>query len=94
LARHPEAFADHGAEFWLGPGGDAEKALKFAQANLALRRTPRALELVLQAASATRNAPIACDAAGQVRGIGHLWPSLRTITSQVLASCGQPPLSS
>lgn len=94
LARHPEAFADHGAEFWLAAGADAQKALRFAEANLAVRRTPRAYELVLQAASAARNTPIACDAAGQVRGFGHLWPSLRTITSQVLASCGQPPLSS
>ncbi len=31
VARHPEAFADHAAEFWLGPGGEPHRALPLAR---------------------------------------------------------------
>ena len=49
LARHPEAFADHAAEFWLTIGGDPGRALRLARQNLALRPTPRARALVCRA---------------------------------------------
>lgn len=44
VARHPEAFADHAAEFWL-EAGDAESAAHLAKLNLEVRNTPRAREL-------------------------------------------------
>jgi tetratricopeptide (TPR) repeat protein len=53
LARHSLAFADHAAEFYLGPGADAERAWTLAQENLANRQTPRALALAIKAARAT-----------------------------------------
>jgi tetratricopeptide (TPR) repeat protein len=46
LTRHPAAFADHAAEFWLTIGGDPARALRLARQNLSLRQTPRARELV------------------------------------------------
>jgi tetratricopeptide (TPR) repeat protein len=46
LARHPHAFADHAAEFWLTIGGDPERALSLARQNLSLRQTARARALV------------------------------------------------
>jgi tetratricopeptide (TPR) repeat protein len=49
LARHPAAFADHAAEFWLTIGGDPARALRLAQQNLAFRPTPRAHALVRRA---------------------------------------------
>jgi tetratricopeptide (TPR) repeat protein len=49
LARHPAAFADHAAEFWLTIGGDRTRALRLAQQNLGLRSTPRAHALVRRA---------------------------------------------
>jgi tetratricopeptide (TPR) repeat protein len=49
LARHPEAFADHAAEFWLTIGGDPARALRLARQNLALRQSPRAHALVRRA---------------------------------------------
>ncbi|MFF8726296.1 hypothetical protein ACF073_07360 [Streptomyces sp. NPDC015171] len=49
LARHPEAYADHAAEFWLTVGGDPGRALRLALWNLALRPTPRARALVERA---------------------------------------------
>ncbi|MFE5581487.1 tetratricopeptide repeat protein [Kitasatospora sp. NPDC056531] len=46
LARHPEAYADHAAEFWLTVGGDPRRALRLALRNLEFRPTPRAHMLV------------------------------------------------
>jgi tetratricopeptide (TPR) repeat protein len=56
LARHPEAFADHAAEFWLTIGGDPERALRLARQNLSLRQTPRARALVHRASEPCRAA--------------------------------------
>jgi tetratricopeptide (TPR) repeat protein len=50
LAKHPLAFADHGAEFYLGSGGDPARALELAQLNLANRPTARAFALYEEAA--------------------------------------------
>ena len=52
LARHPEAFADHAAEFWLEAGGDPHRALALARRNLEVRQTPRAYELIDRATRA------------------------------------------
>ncbi|HEV8611175.1 MAG TPA: tetratricopeptide repeat protein [Thermoanaerobaculia bacterium] len=92
IARHPEAFADHAAEFWIAAGGDPKKALALAQTNLRVRRTPRAYELVLQAALAARESAVACDAAVHTGALSHQWPSLRALTSRALVTCGQPHL--
>ena len=51
LARHPEAFADHAAEFWLEAGADPHRALSLATMNLEVRPTPRAHELHSRAMS-------------------------------------------
>jgi hypothetical protein len=42
MARHPEAYAGHAAEFWLAVGGDPQRAHQASLQNLALRKTPRA----------------------------------------------------
>jgi tetratricopeptide (TPR) repeat protein len=55
IAVHPEAFADHAAEFWLGVGGDPNKALRLATLNFEVRRTPRGRELLHQAVLATNS---------------------------------------
>lgn len=47
LARNPLAFADHAAEFYLGPGADPAHARDLALQNFAARPTARAVELVL-----------------------------------------------
>jgi tetratricopeptide (TPR) repeat protein len=53
LARHPLAFADHAAEFYLGPGADPARAWDLARRNLANRQTDRAYLLAIKAAIAT-----------------------------------------
>ncbi len=52
VASHPEAFADHAAEFWLAAGGDSDKALRLARMNVEVRKTPRAYGLLAQAVAA------------------------------------------
>jgi predicted Zn-dependent protease len=52
VARHPEAFADHAAEFWLAAGANPEKALLLARMNVEVRKTPRSFRLLAQAVSA------------------------------------------
>jgi tetratricopeptide (TPR) repeat protein len=44
LERHLLAFADHGAEFYAGSGGDLRRALELARVNADNRPTLRALE--------------------------------------------------
>jgi tetratricopeptide (TPR) repeat protein len=71
IARHPEAFADHAAEFWLSVGGDPNKALRLATLNFKVRRTPRACELLHQAVLAANSREqefYACPAPGQGPG--------------------------
>jgi tetratricopeptide (TPR) repeat protein len=60
LSRDPLAFADHGAEFYLGPGRDPERAWVLAQQNLANRQTPRAAALAIKAAEASGHYADAC----------------------------------
>jgi tetratricopeptide (TPR) repeat protein len=52
VERHPEAFADHAAEFWLGVGGDPTTAVRLARRNFEVRKTPRAERLLSRAISA------------------------------------------
>jgi tetratricopeptide (TPR) repeat protein len=49
LVEYPEAFADHAAEFWLGPGANPNKALELARINFATRKTPRSHSLLSRA---------------------------------------------
>ena len=52
VASHPEAFADHAAEFWLAVGANPDKALPLARMNLEIRKTPRAYDLLARAVAA------------------------------------------
>jgi tetratricopeptide (TPR) repeat protein len=52
LEKHPLAYADHGAAFYLAGGNDPHRALELARLNLANRPTLRAFEQALEAANA------------------------------------------
>jgi tetratricopeptide (TPR) repeat protein len=52
IARHPAAFADHAAEFWLSVGNDPKRVLSLAKLNLKVRNTPRARALLARAIAA------------------------------------------
>ncbi len=56
LEKHANAFADHAAEFFLAAGRDPARALHWARFNLAVRHTPRAQALLVQAEQAMQAA--------------------------------------
>jgi hypothetical protein len=94
MVRHPEAFADHAADFWLTVGGDAQKGRLLAEKNLATRKTPRAYELVLQAAVATQESAAICRVAEHLRAVDQMGPRLRALAVRALTTCRRLSLSS
>lgn len=56
MQKHPLAFADHAAEFWLAAGNDPVRALDAARRNVANRDTARARELLRAAEDANAEA--------------------------------------
>jgi tetratricopeptide (TPR) repeat protein len=52
VQRHPEAFADHAADFWLTVGGDRQRGLRLASRHLAMRETAWASAVLQRAALA------------------------------------------
>jgi hypothetical protein len=61
LSQQRSAFLDHGAEFFLGPGADAARAIELSRDNLLLRQTGRAYQLALQAALAAGDDQLFCQ---------------------------------
>ncbi|MEZ4222040.1 MAG: hypothetical protein R3B13_13990 [Polyangiaceae bacterium] len=62
LDHYPQAFADHGSEFFSGPAGaDPERGLSLALSNLALRPTDRAYLVAIDAATAAKQPALACQ---------------------------------
>ena len=58
LARRPEAYADHGAFFFMGIGNRPERAVELAFANWELRDTPRSRSLLDKALRNSRQASL------------------------------------
>jgi tetratricopeptide (TPR) repeat protein len=64
LEQYPLAFADHAAEFFMGPiGADPERGLELALVNLRNRSTPRAYLVAIDAALAAKELAKACELA-------------------------------
>lgn len=61
VGRHPAAYADHAAQFWLDVGEDPKKSLEWAKRNLVVRKTPQAYELAVVAALAGHDRKTACE---------------------------------
>jgi tetratricopeptide repeat protein len=61
LSQHRDAFLDHAAEFFAGPGAAPRRALELAQANLTLRQTGRAYILAIKSALAANDPKLACS---------------------------------
>jgi tetratricopeptide (TPR) repeat protein len=57
LARHPEAYADHAADFFMGIGNRPQRAVDLAALNFALRDTPRSRRLLARARRGVVMAP-------------------------------------
>src|SRR6185436_3634476 len=89
LAKHPEAFADHAADFYLAAGDDPQRALALARKNLALRVTPRSVRLALLAALVAADNAAACDYADRALAFGHVAPAARVLVDHAHAACGR-----
>ena len=87
MVRHPEAFADHAADFWLTVGGDAQKGRLLAEKNFAIRKTPRAYELVLHAAVATQETTAVCRVTEPLQTVDQMGPRLRALAMRALTTC-------
>jgi tetratricopeptide (TPR) repeat protein len=72
IARRPEAFADHAAEFWLAAGADPDKALRLARKNVEVRNTPRARSLLAEAVAAAADRERALRRRSHPRGAGGM----------------------
>jgi len=89
VKRHPEAFADHAARFWMGAGGDRALALALARRNLQARRTSDAAQLVIEAALALKREAEACSAAESALALPHVTAGLHYRAGEAFARCGR-----
>lgn len=87
LAKHPDAFADHAARFYLAT--EPARALELAKKNLAVRQTAEALELALDAALSAGNHPEACALAGELLVRPRMSERLRRRGTHVQSGCGK-----
>lgn len=85
LARHPEAFADHAAEFHLAHG-DAARGLAAARRNVEVRGTPWSYGLLARAALEAGDRETACRAVRGLRSFTLVAP-LRAVLAEAAAAC-------
>ncbi len=83
--KHPEAFADHAGWFWLDEGHDPKRALALARQNLAVRRTEKAYELGLLAATAAGDGAALCAIGKEALTLRALSPMLQGIAASACA---------
>jgi hypothetical protein len=88
---HPEAFADHAAQFDLGLGHDPARALALARANAQNRRTEPALDLLMTAALAAGTRDEACAAARQGASLPYATATFRATLDATRAGCSSAP---
>jgi len=86
LSKHRAAFADHGAEFFAGPGNDAQRGLELALFNLEHRQTDRAYQVAIEAAQAADQLDLACELSAE-RPIERVNPALQALISDLQAIC-------
>jgi len=88
LDKHPLAFADHAARFWMGPGLDTDKARGIARENIATRpRHPGAYELLLDALGTTAPNADDCKLLTGASELKHVKSELKTRLDAATAKC-------
>jgi tetratricopeptide (TPR) repeat protein len=86
LKRHPEAFADHAARFYLKQG-EAKRSLELAAQNAKNRSTEEALDLLLGAATAANAKDAMCEAAARMNALAYVSPDRKRLASATLTGC-------
>ncbi len=76
LEKYPLAFADHGAEFFSGPGADPARGLELAKVNLTNRKSERAYIVAIEAAHAAGAESNLSDFVSEARLLGPVFVPL------------------
>lgn len=90
LARWPDAYAQHAADFYLD-NGQVDQAHALALSNIGLRQDIGSLILLAQTAAASGDIALACQSAGRARATGLRPPELAELDG--LAARCQPQVS-
>jgi tetratricopeptide (TPR) repeat protein len=87
LGQARAAFLDHAAEFFGGPGGDPALSVALARENLALRPTPRAYALAIEAAVAAHDTELTCELGARASPLGERSRNLAELLARERARC-------
>ena len=87
MAKHPEAFADHAAAFFLGLGQDPQRAFGYAALNAANRRTEASFDLLITAALAAGKRDEACSAAAKAESLTYATQAFRALVKTTRDGC-------
>ena len=87
LAKHPEAYRDHAARFFLGAGNDTKKALDYAEKNAKLRPTEEAIDLWMAAATAANDKPQICASAIAMKELRYASETRKRIAAAASSGC-------
>jgi tetratricopeptide (TPR) repeat protein len=87
VTKHPEAYSDHAARFWLGPGNDPAKAYALAAANLENRHTPAAYDLAITTALMAKKEDDACAIASRAAAAKLHDANVTKVANAVVERC-------
>jgi hypothetical protein len=88
VGRHPEAFGDHAARFYLEQAGDPQVALTLARDSAKLRPTEQALDLWMAAAAGANATADVCAAATAMKGLRFATERGRQVANAAASGCG------
>ena len=87
LHRHREAFLDHGAEFFGGPGSNPDRGLQLALENLALRPNARAYLVAIESAMRVGNDTVVCSLRSEAEPLATRNRVLRALIRSIEQRC-------
>jgi hypothetical protein len=87
VAKHPEAYRDHAARFWLAAGNDSNKALDLAEKNAKLRPTEEAIDLWMAAAAAANRKDQICASAIAMKQLRYASEQRKRIAAAASNGC-------
>ncbi len=87
LTKHPEAYADHAARFYLGSGSDPKKALEHAEKNARLRPTEEAIDLWMAAAAAAQRKDQICASAIAMKQVAYASETRKRLAAAASRDC-------
>jgi tetratricopeptide (TPR) repeat protein len=91
VAKHPEAYRDHAARFWLAGGNDPKKALDLAEKNAQLRPTEEAIDLWMAAAAAADRKDQICASAIAMKQLRYASEQRKRLAAAASNGCSDAP---